>query len=51
MPNDEHYSLMAMEQLQQDINNGDWTDIYESLQRLPEDTLTQYVTFEEPSYD
>ena len=51
MPNDEHYSLMAMEQLQQDINNGDWTDIYESLQRLPEDTLMQYVTFEEPSYD
>lgn len=51
MPNDEHYYLMAMEQLQQDIKDGDWTAIYELLQQLPEDTLMQYVTFEEPSYD
>lgn len=51
MPNDEHYYLMAMEQLKQDIDDGDWTAIYELLQQLPEDTLMQYVTFEEPSYD
>ena len=51
MPNDDHFTLLAMEQLQQDIDDGDWTAIYELLQQLPEDTLIQYVTFEEPSYD
>ena len=50
MPNDEHFMLLAMEQLQLDIEDGDWTAIYELLQQLPEDTLMQYVTFEEPSY-
>ena len=51
MPNDEHFMLLAMEQLQQDIYDGDWNAIYGLLQQLPEDTLMQYVTFEEPSYD
>ena len=51
MPNDEHFMLLAMEQLQQDINDGDWSAIYGLLQQLPDDTLMQYVTFEEPSYD
>jgi len=51
MPNDEHFMLLAMEQLQQDIDDGDWTAIYELLQQLPDSTLMQYVTFEEPSYD
>ncbi len=51
MPNDEHFILLAMEQLQQDIDDGDWTAIYELLQQLPDNTLMQYVTFEEPSYD
>jgi len=51
MPNDEHYYIMAMEQLQQDIDNGNWIAIYELLLQLPEETLMQYVTFEEPSYE
>lgn len=51
MPNDEHFMLLAMEQLQQDIDDGDWSAIYELLQQLPDNTLMQYVTFEEPSYD
>jgi len=50
MPNDEHFMLLAMEQLQQDIDDGDWSAIYELLQQLPDNTLMQYVTFEEPSY-
>ena len=50
MANAEHYCLRAMEQLQQDIDDGDWTAIYKLLQQLPEDTLIQYITFEEPSY-
>lgn len=51
MPNDDYFTLLAMEQLQQDIDNGDWSAIYELLQQLPDNTLMQYVTFEEPSYD
>jgi hypothetical protein len=51
MPNDDYFTLLAMEQLQQDIDDGDWSAIYELLQQLPDNTLMQYVTFEEPSYD
>ena len=51
MPNDEHFMLLAMEQLHQDIDEGNWGSIYELLRMLPDDTLMQYVTFEEPSYD
>lgn len=50
MPNDDYFTLLAMEQLQQDIDDGDWSAIYELLQQLPDNTLMQYVTFEEPSY-
>ena len=51
MPNDDYFTLLAMEQLQQDIDNSNWSAIYELLQQLPDNTLMQYVTFEEPSYD
>lgn len=50
MPNDEHFMLLAMEQLQQDVDDGDWGSIYELLRVIPDDILMQYVTFEQPDY-
>ncbi len=50
MPNSEHYYLMAMEQLQQDIKDDNWGAIFDLLQQLPDDILIDYATFEEPYY-
>jgi len=50
MPNDEHFMLLAMEQLQLDIEDGDWQSIHDLLRCIPENILMQYVTFETPDY-
>lgn len=50
MPNNEHYYLMAMEQLQQDIKDDNWDAIFDLLQQLPEDILLDYARFGELHY-
>ena len=46
----EHFMLLALEQVHQDVKDCNWSSLHDLLMNLPENYLMQYVTFERPEY-